>query len=98
MTKWMAHPHADKLESGCQVDLCEFSQVDGDPPSHLAVGDELVIEWRKNNRSSGTIIAVSGTTGTVQVENKQIQIRQMGKGDSPIPLKSNLKMVPWIVV
>ena len=24
MTKWMAHPHADKLESGCQLIYVNF--------------------------------------------------------------------------
>jgi hypothetical protein len=53
--------------------------VDGDPPSKLAIGDEITFVGPMNDRRSGKITAVSGTTCTVQIENKYIQIRRKKK-------------------
>ena len=98
MTSWMVYPHSEKFVSGSEVNLCESPQVDGDPPSQLAVGNEITFVWPNGERSSRKIVAASATTCTVHIESKQTRIRQSRNGDSVRPIKSAMNIIPWIVV
>jgi hypothetical protein len=71
--------------------------VPGVASPEVAVGDTLTVEWPNNTRSPGKIVAVSGTNCTIEIKDKQIELRRSQKGDLT-PVRSSLPCVPWIVV